>query len=56
MGSKTRGPTDPTGEKPAELVDFLQDVALGKRAATEEEIEEAQKELGELLPDASEDV
>jgi len=34
-----------------ELVAFLQDVALGKRAATAAEVEAAAKELDDYLPD-----
>ena len=35
-----------------ELLDFLQDVALGKRKASEREIGDAIKELRAHLPDA----
>jgi hypothetical protein len=34
------------------LTDFLEDVALGRRNATLEDVIEAQKELDSLLPDA----
>ena len=34
-----------------ELIDFLQAVAFGERAPTEDEIEHASAELDELLPD-----
>jgi hypothetical protein len=34
-----------------QLIDFLQDVALGKRAATEREVYEAKVELDQYLPD-----
>lgn len=37
-----------------ELVDFIQDVALGKRKATAKETEDAMAELNKYLPDASE--
>ena len=37
--------------RPFELVDFLQDVALGKKKATMREVEAASKELDEYLPD-----
>lgn len=36
----------------AELVDFLQDVALGKRKASMREVNRAAKELSKYLPDA----
>jgi hypothetical protein len=35
-----------------ELGDLLQDVALGKKTATDDEVTQATKELDELLPDA----
>jgi hypothetical protein len=38
-----------------ELVDFLQDVALGKRQATDKEIEDATKELDKYLPGLAEE-
>lgn len=38
-----------------ELVDFLQDVALGKRKATEQEITEAAEKLEQYLRDAEPD-
>lgn len=33
-----------------ELIDFLQEVALGKRTATDDEVNQATKELDEFLP------
>jgi hypothetical protein len=48
-GSSTRPPKRSRAD---ELVDFLQDVALGKRKATEQQIDDAQEELNQLLPDA----
>jgi hypothetical protein len=37
--------------RPEELVEFLQDVGLGKRKATEREVEVACKELDQYLPE-----
>ncbi|MGO8854399.1 MAG: hypothetical protein ACLQO1_01625 [Steroidobacteraceae bacterium] len=44
----------PEQKRAEELTDFLQDYALGKRDATEQEVEAAQKELDELLSDEEE--
>jgi hypothetical protein len=46
---KTRRPKRKS--RAGELVDFLQDVALGKRYATAAEVSDATKELHKLLPD-----
>lgn len=45
-------PVPPERSRADELIDFLQDVGLGKRDATEQEVEDAQKELDNLLLDA----
>ena len=38
-----------------ELVEFVQDVALGKKKATEKEINDAMAELSKYLPDLPEE-
>jgi hypothetical protein len=45
-------PKTPEHARAEELVDFLQDVALGKREATTNECEEAMAELDKYLPEA----
>jgi hypothetical protein len=50
--NKAASPEDAATARAIELVDFLEDVALGKRKATELEVAEAQKDLRHLLSDA----
>jgi hypothetical protein len=53
MGTKNpkRQTRDRLVSRARELVAFLQDVALGKRAATAAEVEAAARELDDYLPD-----
>ncbi|MGB7603213.1 MAG: hypothetical protein WBM24_23120 [Candidatus Sulfotelmatobacter sp.] len=53
--AKRPKPSSPDQARASELVDFLQDVALGKRKATDAEVDQAQKEFDKLLPDAEAD-